>query len=507
MKTYVRSWAPIVAVLAMTGASACGAAPPPKIVVIGLDGLTWTFLNPLLKDGQLPNFQAALDGAAYGEMETFRPTRSAILWTSVATGKTMEKHGITDWTFVDGDAWKEIERLRLVTGTRRTAATIWEILSDKHRSVDVVNWWVTYPAKPLNGVMITDRLKAVMNKKSIVDEPDLVYPPSILDELKPLIVNLGGAVRTMSRFGFPGFRRSRGQEMFASTEASRNLYAALPSYVGQDRMVANWGLHLFEKGQPDFFGIILRITDVYAHFAWRFADRAALERVTPQIGLENLTSTDAAARKKALDLVEELDPLVAKALLPAYKFADDFVGAILAKMEPNTILMIVSDHGFVWSSGGYDHNPGSNGKYPEVSPPGVIILKGPGIRSGRIQGARLFDVTPTILYALNEPIGQDMDGRALKDAFSGPFLFGKREERFVRSYGTGPRSPEDKSPSSAGEEEMLEDLRSLGYIGAGPPQKPERVERAEKDPPSQPKGKPARKPGTRATRKPAPPNP
>ena len=45
--------------------------------------------------------------------------RFAILWTSVATGKTMEKHGITNWTYVDEEAREEVERLRAVSGIDR----------------------------------------------------------------------------------------------------------------------------------------------------------------------------------------------------------------------------------------------------------------------------------------------------------------------------------------------------------------------------------------------------
>lgn len=478
MKTTRLVPALIVSVLAAASIWACRTPRPPKVVVIGLDGLTWKFLDPLLKDHQLPNLEGVINGAATGELETFRPTHSGILWTSIATGKTMQKHGITDWTFVDQTAREEIEKLRLVTGTRRTAATIWEILSDKGRKVEVVNWWVTYPARPVNGVVITDRLRAVMNKKSVPDEPDVVYPPALVEELKPLFVGLRGANRTLGNFGFPLFRESRAEEMFATSKVSRDLFASLISYVGQDQMVTNWALHLFKKGQPDFFGVILRITDVYAHFAWRFADRATLERVTPQITLESLMNDSAAVRAEAEGHVKELDPAVARAMLPSYKFADAFVGAIVSAMDPDSILIIVSDHGFTWNGGGYDHNPSvhSETTYPRKSPPGVIILKGPGIRPIRITGARLFDVVPTILYAEREPVAQDMDGRALTEAFRQPFLFGKREERFVKTYGTGAHQTDRSSPASAGEKETLEDLRGLGYIDAGPSRAPGEAE-------------------------------
>lgn len=503
MKVLVRLL--ILVSLAAAGFSACGTPRPPKIVVIGLDGLTWKFLDPLLSAHQLPNLEGVIRGAATGELETFRPTHSGILWTSIATGKTMEKHGITDWTFVDQNAREEIERLRLVTGTRRTAATIWEILSEKGRKVEVVNWWVTYPARPLNGVLISDRLRAVMNKKSVPDEPDVVYPPEIIDELKPLFVGLRGANKTLSTFGFPLFNPTRANEMFATSKVSRGLFGSLISYVGQDQMVTNWALHLFKKGQPDFFGVVLRLTDVYAHFAWRFADRETLERLVPQVGVERLMSDSVSVRGTAEGLVKELDSAVAKAMLPSYKFADAFVGSIVSAMDPDSILVIVSDHGFTWSGGSYDHNPSghSAGEYPRKSPPGVIILKGPGIRPGRIEGARLFDVVPTILYAEREPVAQDMDGRALTEAFRQPFLFGKREERFVRTYGTGARQTASSSPSSAGEKEILEDLRGLGYIDAGPSAEPkEKDEEAESKTSSQKKTDPASKSRRHGSRRP-----
>lgn len=73
-------WSAVV--LALAVAAGCSPSPPPpkpKVAVIGLDGLSWTFLDPLIAAGQLPNFERLLDGAATGELESFRPTRSAIL--------------------------------------------------------------------------------------------------------------------------------------------------------------------------------------------------------------------------------------------------------------------------------------------------------------------------------------------------------------------------------------------------------------------------------------------
>ena len=113
-------------------------------------------------------------------------------------------------------------------------------------------------------------------------------------------------------------------------------------------MVADWALHLFRKQQPDFFAVVLRITDVYAHLAWRFA-RAELEGLVADVRLRNLMHEDEAVRAAALQQIEGVDAVIAQAVLPAYKLADEFVGAIVASMDPSSILMIVSDHGFSWN--------------------------------------------------------------------------------------------------------------------------------------------------------------
>lgn len=61
----------------------------------------------------------------------------------------------------------------------------------------------------------------------------------------------------------------------------------------------------------------------------------------------------------------------------------------------------------------------------EPNPPdGVLIMKGPAIkRRYNIQGANLFDITPTILYLMDLPIGRDMDGKVLKDSINGLKLY------------------------------------------------------------------------------------
>src|SRR5262245_61843940 len=69
-----------------------------RVFIVGLDGASWNLMKPLLKQGKLPNFQKLMESGSYGPLKSFTPTKSPILWTSIATGKMYMKHGIGSFT-------------------------------------------------------------------------------------------------------------------------------------------------------------------------------------------------------------------------------------------------------------------------------------------------------------------------------------------------------------------------------------------------------------------------
>ena len=63
-----------------------------------------------------------------------------------------------------------------------------------------------------------------------------------------------------------------------------------------------------------------------------------------------------------------------------------------------------------------------------AQPNGILIAFGPDIKQGeKIIGAELIDITPTILRIMDTPIPKDMDGKVLKEIFSGNSEFAKRD--------------------------------------------------------------------------------
>lgn len=88
---------------------------------------------------------------------------------------------------------------------------------------------------------------------------------------------------------------------------------------------------------------------------------------------------------------------------------------------------------------------------------GVLMMQGPGIAAGEVDGARLIDVAPTLLHLLSLPVPDDMDGIVLEPARAAAEEVGRRADAATRE-GAG------EGYSAEEEREIAERLKSLGYV-------------------------------------------
>ena len=148
-----------------------------------------------------------------------------------------------------------------------------------------------------------------------------------------------------------------------------------------------------------------------------------------------------------------------------YRFHDMMLGALLTLAGEDTNVILISDHGF--------HPNHLRLKSIPVEPAGpaaqhrqhgIIVMKGPDIKKDEIiHGASLLDITPTILQMYGLPVGEDMDGVPLINAFIKP-----EKVQTIPSWddlpGKDGSHPADTVIDPMESQEAINQLVELGYI-------------------------------------------
>jgi len=414
-----------------------------RVVLLGFDGAAPNLVAPLLHEGGLPAIRRLIEEGASGPLKSARPTKSAILWNSIATGKTMIKHGIVDWTYVNQQGLSVPYQDR-----KRRVKTYWEILEERGYRTGTLNWWVSHPPFPVpHGFVVSNAFKARA-------EPATVHPPELFDSLNALRWQYpADVVPEMKRLGIPEWREEDATIPITNT---RSILQSYGYYVAQDLTIDRASDWLWENRPVQVFSTYFRLVDVTSHLADHYLDRTLYDEALVR---ERAGTFD--AREEA-----RLDGDFARVLRPLYELMDRIVAKYVARLDGHTLLVVCSDHGFRYFQGAYSH--ANDAQEP---PDGVVYLYGAGIRRGvRLEGATLYDIAPTILYAMGQPAASDMDGTVLRAAFA-PGYLRRFPVRTISSYEARPRDAGPDGGSPEIDNEVLRDLKTIGYIGGEEPEK------------------------------------
>jgi tetratricopeptide (TPR) repeat protein len=148
-----------------------------------------------------------------------------------------------------------------------------------------------------------------------------------------------------------------------------------------------------------------------------------------------------------------------------YIVQDAMLGVLVDLATADATVMVMSDHGFH-----PDHlrprvvPQEAAGPAVEHRQLGIFAAKGPKIKAdGRIYGASILDITPTILHHFGLPVGEDMDGKVLLDLFVAPGEIA-RIPSWDAVPGEDGRHPADRVIAPADSKAALDQLVALGYI-------------------------------------------
>ena len=159
---------------------------PKRVLLIGWDAADWRMLHPLIAQGLMPTTQKLLESGASGNLATLRPILSPMLWNTIATGKRPLSHGVHGFTEPNSDG----TGVQPVSSLSRKCKSLWNILTQCEMRSNVVGWYASHPAEPIDGVMVSNQFELFQsgNERESHPPPHSVYPESLITELEPLRV-------------------------------------------------------------------------------------------------------------------------------------------------------------------------------------------------------------------------------------------------------------------------------------------------------------------------------
>ncbi len=276
-----------------------------KVLIIGLDGATWTVLRPWIDQGLLPNLAGLMQKGSWGELRSTIPPLTAPAWSSFLTGKNPGKHGVFHFASLDGRP-ADLSQAEIVDGRSIQSSTLWDILGHHQRKVGVINVPMSYPPRPVNGFMITG----------------LLTPPSAAQFTHP--AELAEQVPASYQIDLDRFIE---QKPFATNEQGdkekrvvKPSLSLMAEFLQMEQERGRLALDLMDSQPWDAFMVVFTASDRMGHYLWNYHQAEDL---------------DGSEEGQALH----------QAIVDFYQEQDKMIGDLVAAAGPETSVLLMSDHG------------------------------------------------------------------------------------------------------------------------------------------------------------------
>ena len=259
-----------------------------KVIVLGLDCATFRFIKPYAQEGWLPNLKRVMAKGVSRVLKSTVPPISPPAWTTFLTGKNPGRHGI--FQFVDMDVSKYgFVSNRLINSSLFSGQTFIDFISNQNLKVGIIKVPFTYPPWKVNGFMIAGEPSPDWEKAH-------TYPSELSDRIAR--VNLGSSI---------DFIRYNTDELLRHLKFDCDVRTRI-------------ACEMLETERYDFFMLVHNITDAAAHRFWKFTDP----------GCPNYEQKFSRYKNIIRDIYVE---------------ADKSIGQILKKIDQDTTVFFMSDHG------------------------------------------------------------------------------------------------------------------------------------------------------------------
>jgi len=275
-----------------------------QTILIGIDGATFSILDPLMEEGIMPFLQQLIHSGARAELLSVVPPLTPPAWTSLMTGCSPGQHGVFDFFRKESP---DSHHIRIVNSHDVGCETVWSIVSRNGMRATSLNFPLMFPPPKINGYVVPGGWMPWRQLRLGC------YPPELYDRLK----------------GLPNFNaRELAMDMSHEEKAIEGCRREeYEDWIQQHiRREQRWFdvLHYLMREEPcELTAILFDGVDKLQHLCWRFLDPAYLDRMR--------SPWERRIRDLCLKYFQQLDQLLAR---------------IAELADPQATIIIASDHGF-----------------------------------------------------------------------------------------------------------------------------------------------------------------
>lgn len=288
-----------------------------KVLLLALDGLDANVFDDARRAGRLPHLGALAGRGVRGDLRSIRPPKSPVVWTSVVTGVLPRVHGIRDFV-----TRREGARIP-VSGDLRRVPALWDLGTHVGFTTGFVNWYVSWPAEGVRGIVISDRADFAGLERRVTP----IEMEAVVDSMRAALDVAPGA--TAARFLEAGGDSGRGARLWGQNRRAEKILADV---IRHDRFTMEGARLVLERGQPDLTAVYLRGADNTQHLFWKY-----------RLARNNPTLAKALYGEIPPEEIREYAAVVDR----YYEFLDENVGVLLSLVDANTAILVTSDHGFL----------------------------------------------------------------------------------------------------------------------------------------------------------------
>lgn len=277
-----------------------------KVMMIGLDGATFTLLDPMMQSGVMPYLRSVVQHGVRADLMSTRTPLTPPAWTSMITGRSPEAHGIYDFLrpafLKDGGVFLKINDFR-----DNHCETVWSIANRAGKRATSLNFYGMAPPPSIDGYVVSGFVPWRHLRHG-------TYPKTLFDE-----------VRALSDFDY----RDLGMDIGEEKKCVQGLHQGehepwIELQVNRDAAWTRLACHLLGKDRTDLTAVVLDGPDKLQHLFWRFVD------------------PDLAAEADADPWHRHIRDLC----IGFYRSLDNNIRRLMEAAGPDTDVLMTSDHGF-----------------------------------------------------------------------------------------------------------------------------------------------------------------